>query len=136
LNPNLVENQFPGSCTISVILPTENGAIQKYQSAERVKALIPQEISSQIITVRYNVVDDDLETDLTLSDNRVSNHKKSEVRQTGPTKSYESIIHAKVEGKFASAIIKGVELSKGQFILAIDADVDYPETVISELIKI
>jgi hypothetical protein len=37
----------------------------------------------------------------------------------------EQILHVKVEGEFASGVMRGIELSNGRFILVMDADVPY-----------
>ena len=104
---------------------------------ERIKALIPREISIQIIVVQYNALEGDADTDVDLSpgENRLSRHDMLEVGQTGLTDSYQSTIFAKVEGKFSSAVMKGLTLSSGQFILVIDADFPYPQEVIINLVK-
>ena len=44
-------------------------------------------------------------------------------------------MHEKVNGKFTNAIMRGVELSIGQFVLIIDADFRYPYELVPNLIN-
>ncbi len=131
----LGNNQIPRSCRVSVILPTLSAGAPKYQLPQHVRAMIPKDITNEIIVVHYNHFDDrnpNSKPDKGLKSNSI---KKTDIPQTGNQNDYEKVVHANVEGQFASAIMKGIELSVGQFILAMDADVDYPKEVIAELIE-
>jgi dolichol-phosphate mannosyltransferase len=131
------KNQIPGSCTISFILPTQNAETPVYQSPKRLKAIIPGDISSEMIVLHYNQYDGtdyDLKVD---SDTEFNNNKKADTALLINEKydANANVIHAKAQGQFASAFTKGMELSNGQFILAMDADFPYPEDVIGDLIQ-
>src|SRR5437867_2692298 len=128
-------NQIRGSCRVSVILPTEN-ITPVYQSPKQLKAFIPEEISSEIIVVHYNqneAKDSDLRLHAGPEFNK--NNKKTEIPESINEKDDQKVNHAKAQGEFDSAVMKGIELSNGQFILAMDADFPYPEDVIRDLIK-
>jgi dolichol-phosphate mannosyltransferase len=132
-------NQIPGSCRVSFILPTQNAETPVYQSPKRLKAIIPEEISSEIIVVHYSQSDgthSDLQLDSGPELN--NNNKESDMPPLIINEKYDAnanVIHAKAQGEFASAVLKGVELSNGQFILAMDADFPYPDEVIRDIIQ-
>ena len=133
-NKAVSNTQIPGSCTVSVILATQNTVTPLYQSPKRLKSIIPEEISSEIIVVHYNLADD-TDTDIELDKGpEFNNNKKTDIPQTSPDID-EKVMQAYTQGEFATAIMKGIEFSGGQFILAIDADFPYPEDVISNLVK-
>jgi hypothetical protein len=128
-------NQIPGSCRISFILPTQSAVTPKCQSPKRLKAIISEEISSEMIVVHYNQderTDSELQSDV---GSEFNNNKKTNIPQPINEKDDEKVVHARAKGEFASAVMKGIELSNGQFILAMDADFPYPEVVIHDLIK-
>jgi dolichol-phosphate mannosyltransferase len=85
---------------------------------------IPKEISREIIVVHYNFpngagfMDNELES---------TNHDDQNTN--------ERVSHVKVEGEFASAVRRGIEVSVGKFILVMDADHPYSEEIIPEVIK-
>jgi dolichol-phosphate mannosyltransferase len=104
---------------ISVVLLTQNALTPTYQPPQQVMSSIPKEISREIIVVHYkfpnniDVIDKEPESTNYTSDR---------------------ILHVRVEGEFASAVRRGVEISRGKFILVMDADHPYSEEVIPELI--
>ena len=102
---------------------------------QSVRALIPKEISNEIIVVHYNQangIDSDIELD---ADPEVYNNKKTDNAQISDEKDDEKVIHARTRSKLTSASMKGIELSTGQFILTIDADFPYPDELITKLIN-
>jgi len=128
-------DQVPRSCTLSIILSTQNAMAPAYLHPQHVRALVPKEISSEIIVVHYNQsngIDSGIELD---AGPEVNNNKKIDIAQIRSEKDDEKVVHARTKSKLTSATMKGIELSIGQFILAMDADVDYPKEVISELIE-
>jgi dolichol-phosphate mannosyltransferase len=127
--------QIPDACAISVILSTLSVGIPKYQHPERIKSLIPKGLTSEIIVVHYGYYNARSGNSMQEKSIESNNIETTDISEINNQKNYQKVVHVNVDGEFASAIIKGVELSKGQFILAVDADVDYPEEVISELIK-
>jgi glycosyltransferase involved in cell wall biosynthesis len=127
--------QIPDACAISVILSTLSVGIPKYQHPERIKSSIPKGLTSEIIVVHYGYYNARNSKSMLEKSIESNNIETTDISEINNQKNYQKVVHVNVAGEFASAIIKGVELSKGQFILAVDADVDYPEEVISELIK-
>lgn len=121
-------NQIPGSCSISIILSTQNAVVPTYQAPQRVKRLIPREISTQIIVVHYNQPDSDMKTD-------ADQDMATGIEKRGSERNDENIVHTRTKGEFGYAFMKGVQLSMGQLILVMDADYPYPDEVIAELIK-
>lgn len=128
-------NQIPGSRRVSIILPTQNVLTPTCQSPKRLKAIIPEEILNEMIVVHYDQADDtdtDLQSDVGPGFN---NYKKTDIARPINEKDDEKVVHARAKGEFASAVMKGIELSSGQIILVMDADFPYPEEVIRELVK-
>ena len=126
-------DQVPKSCTVSIILSTQNGVAPVYLHPYRVRALIPKEISSEIIIIHYNQPnekDSDMELD---ADPEFNNDRKTDTAQIIVEE--DDFVHQKVRGKFSNAIMKGVEISIGQFLLVIDTDFPYPEELIPKLIN-
>ena len=128
-------NQIPGSCKISIILTTQNAGTPTCQSPKRLKAIISEENSSEMIVVHYNQ-DEGTDSDLQLDPgSEFNNNKRTDIPQPINEKDDEKVVHARAKGEFTSAVMKGIELSNGQFILAMDADFPYPEEIIRDLIK-
>jgi dolichol-phosphate mannosyltransferase len=112
------DHKIEGTNLISVVLLTQNALTPTYQPPLQVMSSIPTEISREIIVVHYkfpNKIDADKEIESTYYTNN-------------------SILHVRVEGEFASAVRKGVEISRGKFILVMDADHPYSKQVIPDLI--
>jgi dolichol-phosphate mannosyltransferase len=114
------DDKIEGSSMISVVLLTQNALTPTYQPPQQVMYSIPKEISREIIVVHYKfadgtgVMDEDSES-------------------TGYTN--DRITHVRVEGEFASAVRQGIELSRGKFILVMDADHPYSKEIIPDLIE-
>jgi len=117
------DDEIKGSNLISVVLLTQNVLIPTYQLPSQVMSSIPKEISRQIILVHYNFPNGTGSIDKTLESANVDQNTD------------EKILHVKVEGDFASAVRRGIELSIGKFILVMDADHPYSKETIPELIK-
>ena len=47
----------------------------------------------------------------------------------------EKILHVRVEGEFASGVMRGIELSVGKYIVVMDADLPYSREIIPELVS-
>jgi dolichol-phosphate mannosyltransferase len=118
------DEKIEGSNLISVILLTQNSLTPTYQPPHQVLSSIPKEISREIIVVHYNFrnVTSDINNDSEPSNNNYQNIN-------------EKVLHVRVEGEFASAVMRGIELSIGKFILVMDADHPYSKEIIPELIK-
>ena len=126
-------NQIRESHSLSIILPTQNDGIPLCQSPTRIREIIPNYIPYEIIVVHYNR-EDRTNDEVNMDDgSQMIIENKKKIDQTRVSKN--ETIHAYVQGQFATAVIKGIEISSGHFILAIDADFPYPEEVISELVK-
>jgi dolichol-phosphate mannosyltransferase len=85
---------------------------------------IPRELSKEIIVVHYN------------SRNRTSDFDEA-LESTKGDAHYpdEKILHVRVEGEFASGVMKGLGLSVGKYILVMDADLQYSRDIIPELVS-
>lgn len=118
-------NQILGSPILSIILPTQHDK-PVYQSPEDIKKIIPNGITFEIIVAHYGT-----DTSTTPSESLVKSDKDQD---TIDDKFYDSTKYFEVKGRFISAILKGMQLSTGQFILVIDADFPYPKVITSELI--
>jgi dolichol-phosphate mannosyltransferase len=118
------DDKIEGSNLISVILLTQNALTPAYQPPDQVMSLIPKEMSREIILVHYN-----FPSGIGAVDNA------SESTNHNDQNTNEKVLHVKVEGEFASAVRRGVELSIGKFILVMDADHPYSRDIIPELIE-
>lgn len=116
------DNRVKSSNKISVVLLTQNRLRPMFQHPSQVMLAIPREISKEIIVVHYNG----------------SKHKGDfvEALESTPTKDSipdEKVLHVRVEGEFASGVMRGIELSSGKYILVMDADLPYSKEIIPEL---
>jgi dolichol-phosphate mannosyltransferase len=118
------DDKIEGSNLISVVLLTQNALTPLYQPPHQVMSSIPREISREIIVVHYNFPDGNDFIDNALES---TNHDNQNTN--------ERVLHVKVEGEFASAVMRGIALSLGKFILVMDADHPYSQEIIPELIK-
>jgi len=118
------DDKIEGSNLISVVLLTQNALIPTYQLPSQVMSSIPKEISREIIVVHYN-----------FPNGIGSIDKASESTNDNEQNNNERVLHVRVEGEFASAVMRGIELSIGKFILVMDADHPYSEEIVPELIK-
>jgi dolichol-phosphate mannosyltransferase len=118
------DEKIEGSNLISVILLTQNALTPAYQPPHKVLSSIPKEISREIIVVHYNFPNDTGSVD-----------KTSESSNDNQINTNEKVLHVRVEGEFASAVRRGIELSIGKLILVMDADRPYSKEIIPELIK-
>jgi dolichol-phosphate mannosyltransferase len=122
-------NQILGSPILSIILPTQYEK-PAYQSPEDIKKIVPKGITFEIVVAHYNT-----DTSRNTSD-EVSESLEMPDKHHGDVddKFNANIDHFEVNGSFISAILKGMQLSTGQFILVIDADFPYPKIIMSRLI--
>jgi dolichol-phosphate mannosyltransferase len=118
------DDKFEGSNFISVVLLTQNALTPAFQHPHKVMSSIPQAISREIIVVHYNLPGGTPTTD-----------NPSESTNDNDQNSNQKVLHVKVDGEFASAVMRGIELSVGKFILVMDADQPYSNEIIPELIK-
>ena len=118
------DDKIEGSNLISVVLLTQNALTPTYQPPHQVMSSVPKEISREIIVVHYN-----------FPNGTSSMDKASESTNDQEQNNNESVLHVRVEGEFASAVMRGIELSIGKFILVMDADHPYSEEIVPELIK-
>ena len=115
--------EFKNSNRISVVLLTQNPLKPMLQHPNQVMSSIPREISKEIIVVHYN------------GRKRIGDFDQA-LESTGGDDQHpdEKILHVRVEGGFASGVMRGVELSNGRYILVMDADLPYSMAIIPELI--
>jgi dolichol-phosphate mannosyltransferase len=129
-NNNVISNnQILGSSTLSIILPTQYDT-PIYQSPADIRDIIPKGIRAEMVVVRYNYVTGETATNkFSKGVERVDKEHKNIHDEFD-----HNVNSIKVKGGFISAILKGVQLSTGQFILVMDADFPYPKRVTSEII--
>jgi dolichol-phosphate mannosyltransferase len=118
------DDKFKRSNFISVVLLTQNTLTPACQPPHQVMSSIPQGISREIIVVHYN-----LPSGIPTTDN------PSESTNDNYGNSNEKVLHVKVDGEFAPAVMRGIELSVGKFILVMDADQPYSNEIIPDLIN-
>jgi dolichol-phosphate mannosyltransferase len=117
-------DETEGSNLISVVLLTQNALTPVHQPPHLVMSSIPKEMPREIIVVHYNFAKgtDFIEKALESANHDDQNNNKR-------------VLHVKVEGEFASGVMRGIELSIGKFILVMDADHPYSREIIPQLIK-
>jgi dolichol-phosphate mannosyltransferase len=118
------DDKIKGSNLISVILLTQNALTPTHQLPHKVISSMPKEISREIIVVHYNFPNGTGHID-----------KGSESTKDNEQITNERVLHVRVAGDFASAVMRGIEVSIGNFILVMDADQPYSTETIPELIK-
>ena len=109
---------------ISVVLLTQNALKPMFQPPHKVMSSIPRELSKEIIVVHYN------------SRKRTGDFDQA-LESAGGNGQHpdEKILHVRVEGEFASGVMRGIELSVGKYILVMDADLPYSRDIIPELVS-
>ena len=98
----------------------------------RIKSLIPKGISSEIILIRYKQ-DAAIESRDAKIESEFTTNSKTDILQTSG-QAADKMIGESITGNFTTAIVKGLELTTGQFIFTIDIDFPYPEELIPNLI--
>jgi dolichol-phosphate mannosyltransferase len=109
---------------ISVVLLTQNPLKPMFQPPHQVMSSIPREISKEIIVVHYNSRKRTDEFDQALESAGDNDHHQN-----------EKILHVRVDGEFASGVMRGIELTAGKYILVMDADLPYSRDIIPELVS-
>jgi dolichol-phosphate mannosyltransferase len=109
---------------ISVVLLTQNPVKPMFQSPHKVMSSIPRELSKEIIVVHYNSNNRTGDFDEALESSKGDAHHPD-----------EKILHVRVEGEFASGVMKGLELSVGKYILVMDADLPYSRDIVPEIVS-
>src|SRR6188508_1450576 len=108
------DSETKKSNKFSVVLLTQNPLKPMFQSPHKVMSSMPRELSKEIIVVHYN------------STNRTSDFDEALESPKGDVNHPdEKILHVRVEGEFASGVMRGIELSVGKYILVMDADLPY-----------
>ena len=129
-NNNVISNnQILGSSTLSIILPTQYDT-PIYQSPADIRDIIPKGIRAEIVVVKYNYDSGETATNkFPKGVERVDKEHKNIHDEFD-----HNVNSIKVKGGFISAILKGIQLSTGQFIFVMDADLPYPKRVTSKII--
>ena len=131
-NKSLINNkQLSDSYLISIILSTKDPVNPVYQTPSKVKRLIPNDISNEIIVVHYNQAD--IESNASAHVDAIDS-KENNDEKNNTDRNTENILHARISGEIGSAFIKGLQLSVGQFILVMDADYPYPDEIVAKMI--
>jgi dolichol-phosphate mannosyltransferase len=119
--------------TFSVILSTRNFGTPLFLHPKSIKSLIPKGISSEIILIRHNQ-DAAIKPQGSKIESGYTTNSKADTMEISD-QATDKIIGESVTGNFTTAIMKGLELTTGQFILVIDIDFPYPEELIPKLIS-
>ena len=109
---------------ISIIIPTYNESENIINILHSIREIIPRNISSQTIVVDDNspdgtgkLVEDYLKNVKKIADNTIE------------------IIHRKAKNGLGSAILNGIQQSKGDTIVVMDCDFSHPPQIIPKLIE-
>ena len=113
-------NENSGIFDLSVILPTYNESATIEKMLDLLKTTIPSEINTEVI-----VIDDD-------SPDKTSNIVNSYIQKSTGKISFRIQTRKNKRG-LSSAIIDGINIAKGKFILIMDSDFSHPPQVISTI---
>jgi len=116
--------KLPRPKKISVLLLTQNLSESMQHSPKIVMSYMPKEISKEILVVHYSY-----------SRSITPMEVESESDRSNDQNPDERITHIQVKGEFAYGVMKGLELSTGNYILVINADLPYSRQIIPELIQ-
>jgi len=123
----------PKSNTFTIILTTQNHAVPACLDPGRIQYMMPKEIQCDIFVIHYNQVDTvgpSMEAEEIGPKDRKNEktHDENAANTNDPK-------HAWISSKFTGAVMRGVELSNGNYLLVADADYPYPEELLSQMIK-
>jgi dolichol-phosphate mannosyltransferase len=124
----------PKSITLSIILTTQNHAVPSCLDPGRIQYMIPKEIQCEILVIHYNQADT-VRPAIEESTEIGSKDRKNEKTQYQNVANTNDLKHAWIGSKFTCAVMRGVELSNGNYILVADADYPYPEELLSQMIN-
>ena len=113
-------NENSGIFDLSVILPTYNESNTIEKMLDLLKTTIPSEINTEVI-----VIDDD-------SPDKTSNIVNSYIQKSTGKISFRIQTRKNKRG-LSSAIIDGINIAKGKFILVMDSDFSHPPQVIATI---
>jgi dolichol-phosphate mannosyltransferase len=123
----------PKSITFTIILTTQNHAVPACLDPGRIQYMLPKEIQCDIFVIHYNQADavgPDMEAvEIGPKDRKNEKTHYQNAANTNDPK------HAWIRSKFTSAVMRGVELSNGNYLLVADADYPYPEELLSQMIN-
>jgi dolichol-phosphate mannosyltransferase len=128
-----LDSGIQNSPTVSVILVTRNFGTPLFLYPERIKSLIPKGISSEIILIKFNQNTAIITTQDTKIEPECITNSRIDIMQTRGEID-NKIIFKSVTGNFTTAVLKGLELTTGKFILVTDVDFPYPEELVPKLI--
>jgi len=113
-------NENSGIFDLSVILPTYNESATIVKMLDLLKTTIPSEINTEVI-----VIDDD-------SLDKTSDIVNSYIQKSTGKISFRIQTRKNKRG-LSSAIIDGINIAKGKFVLIMDSDFSHPPQVISTI---
>ena len=123
----------PNSNTFTIILTTQNPAVPACLDPGRIQYMLPKEIQYDIFVIHYNQADtigpamEAVEIGPKDRKNEKT-HYKNAANSNDPK-------HAWIRSKFTSAVMRGVELSNGNYLLVADADYPYPEELLLQMVN-
>jgi dolichol-phosphate mannosyltransferase len=152
LQPNLEERLIPNKRTVdvSIIVPTYNESHNILSLLESIEKSIPRTLASEIVVVDDNSPDKTGELAETYSRgaNGRSTSKVAKERQPDITNleldannilnsssCILRVIHRQEKGGLVSAILEGIRISTGQYVLVMDADFSHSPLLIPKMVQ-
>ncbi len=116
--------QFEKNPQISIILPTYNESQNILNVLKTISDILPKSIQTQTIIVDDNSPDG--------TGSIVEEYMKNVKKMAEHT---IEVIHRKAKGGLGSAILKGIQESRGDTIIVMDSDFSHPPQIIPKLIE-
>ncbi len=119
---------------LSIVIPTYNESANILKLVEAIHRNIPDYVFPEIIVVDDNSPDgtgkivDDYIRSLETSESNLQN-------QNNNLKFFVKVVHRKNKNGLISAILEGINSSKGEIILVMDADLSHPPEIIPSMVK-
>ena len=117
--------------TVSIILLTKNPLDPTYYRPHNINGLISKEIHREIIVAHYD------QDEMAYSDSNLKLRNDKNIHSDKSLLNQEpvEVSHIRTNGKLTASIMKALESSTGQFILVMDADIQYPDHVLSQMVN-
>ena len=134
----LMQDNISKKLFLSIIIPTYNEAENILNLTDAIRYHLPANISAEIIIVDYNSADRTgilAERYIKTLTNEISYDTKTSNHRNASKKCIINVINRKDKTGLISAILEGIESSKGENILIMDADFSHPPETIPLLVK-
>jgi dolichol-phosphate mannosyltransferase len=134
----LMQDNISKKLFLSIIIPTYNEAENILKLTDAIRYHLPANVSAEIIIVDYNSADRTgilAERYIKTLTNEISYDTKTSNHRNASKKCIINVINRKDKTGLISAILEGIESSKGENILIMDADFSHPPETIPLLVK-